>query len=54
MNDACSYKLETKKKIENDIAALSDSLAQMEDLLSDKGNNVVEQISIKNNFNSLV
>lgn len=29
MNDACSYKIWMKNKIENEIAALSDSLAQM-------------------------
>lgn len=40
MNDACSHKLWVKDKLENEIGQLSDSLAQIEELLTNKGNDV--------------
>jgi len=40
MNDACSHKIWVKDKLENEIGQLSDSLAQVEELLTNKGNDV--------------
>lgn len=44
MNDACSYKLWVKDKFETEISDLSQYLQHLEELLQNKGNDVVDLI----------